>query len=64
MRKYFLAALLRLRVNADTLYLIDLNIHNLMYLTHTDIYMDILILFKKQVLYNQSITVYCFDNQP
>lgn len=63
MRKYFLAVLLRLRVNADTLYLIDL-IHNLMYLTHTDIYMDILILFKKQVLYNQSITIYCFDNQP
>lgn len=64
MRKYFLAALLRLRVNADTLYLIDLNIHNLMYLTHTYIYMDILILFQKQVLYNQSITIYCFDNQP
>lgn len=50
MRKYFLAALLCLRVNADTLYLIDLIMHNLMYLTHTDIYLDILILFKKQVL--------------
>lgn len=33
MRKYFLAALLRLRVNADTLYLIDLNMHNLIYQT-------------------------------
>lgn len=64
MQKYFLAALLGLRVNADTLYLIDLNMHNLMYLTHTENSLDILILFKKQIIYNQSITIYCFDNQP